>query len=153
MTVEEATIAIERYCMYQPRSQAQVLRKLQQMKLIPDVVDHLFIKCIEEGWLQETFFAEQYVRGKFNQKKWGRIKIKHGLKQQGVMEPILSQALATIDPDDYWETLCKNAQKKWQALGPQPEWTKSQKTYNYLIQKGFESDLIAEALRNIQEKN
>lgn len=151
MTVEEATTAIERYCMYQPRSQAQVLRKLQQMKLIPDVVDHLFIKCIEEGWLQESFFATQYVQGKFNQKRWGRIKIKHGLKQAGVMEPILSQALAIIDPEAYWETLLKNAQKKWALLGSQNNRIKQQKTYNYLIQKGFESDLIVEALKTLQE--
>lgn len=149
MTVEEATHAIERFCMYQPRSQAQVLRKLQQMKLIPDVVEHLLIKCITEEWLREAFFAEQFVRGKFNQKQWGRIKIKHGLKQQGVMEPILSAVLKNIDPDAYWETLQRLAQKKVQLLHGKPQKEQRQKTYQFLAQKGFEADLIWEVLQEI----
>jgi len=80
-TVEEAKRHLERYCAYQDRSHFEVLKKLREMQMIPMVIDAIVLHLIEHNFLNEARFAKSFVRGKFNIKKYGRIKITQGLKQ------------------------------------------------------------------------
>ncbi|MCH8554942.1 MAG: recombination regulator RecX [Schleiferiaceae bacterium] len=144
VTLDEARAILENYCNYQPRSQEQVVRKLHQMGLIPEAVDELLIEAIQKKWVNESFFASQYVQGKFRQKKWGRLKIKEGLKKQGVVEPILSEVLNGIDTDAYWQTAKELAEKKWPTLKARSPFEQKQKLLRYLASKGFEHAIIYE---------
>jgi len=74
----------EHYCAYQERSQQEVRDKLYEWELKPAEVEDIISRLIENNYLNEERFAKAYVQGKFNQKGWGRIKIKQGLKLKRV---------------------------------------------------------------------
>jgi len=110
-------------------------------------VDELTSQLIEENYLNEERFAIQYAGGKFRMNHWGKIKIKYALKQKQVSEYCIKKALFQIDNDAYIKTLEKLAAEKQNTLkGEKNNFIKSRKVQDYLLQKGYESDLIKDAL-------
>ncbi|MEM6541035.1 MAG: hypothetical protein AAF634_07715 [Bacteroidota bacterium] len=70
-TLNEAIKRMERYCAYQERCHKEVRDKLQQMRMIPEAVDHILAHLIQNDFLNEQRFANSFVNGKFSIKKWG----------------------------------------------------------------------------------
>ena len=77
-----ALLKIQKWCAYQERCQQEVRDKLYEFGLWTDAVEELISKLISDNFINEERFAKTYTRGKFNIKKWGRIKIKQQLKQK-----------------------------------------------------------------------
>src|ERR1700759_5714121 len=92
----------EHYCAYQERSQQEVRDKLYEWGLYSQQVENIISRLIEGNYLNEERFAKEYARGKFNQKAWGRIKIKQGLKFKQVPDKLIKKALDTINLSDYY---------------------------------------------------
>lgn len=83
-TVEEAMRAIERYCAYQERCHQEVNTKLYNMRMIPEAIDNIIVHLLKHDFLNETRFAQTFVRGKFNIKKWGKQRLKLELKKRDI---------------------------------------------------------------------
>ena len=76
-------------------------------------------------------------------KQWGRVKIKYELKQKQVSEYNIKKALKEIDEDTYLQTLQKLYEDKWNSLkGEKNLFIKMTKTRDYLLQKGYEGELV-----------
>ena len=147
LTKEEGLQKLKHYCGYQERSHSEVKEKLYDIGILAR--DHGFIiaTLIEEGYLNEERFAITFAGGKFRVKKWGRVKIIYELKQKQVSVYNIKKALKQIDEDDYRHTLQKLYKEKWDTLKDEKDkLTRIVKTRNYLLQKGYEADLIREVM-------
>ncbi|MDB5288498.1 MAG: RecX family transcriptional regulator [Mucilaginibacter sp.] len=149
VTDEKVAMAkAQHYCAYQERSQQEVRNKLYEWGLWTAAIENIISKLIEENYLNEERFAKAYVRGKFNQKSWGKIKIKQGLQLKNVSSPLIKKALMTIDIDDYMATLTRIIEKKANALTEKNAHKRRYKLQQYALSRGFETDLAAEVLKN-----
>jgi regulatory protein len=138
------------YCNYQPRSHQEARNKLYELGCKTPEVEELIAELIEKGVLNEEQYARAIARGKFRMKQWGKVKIIQQLKFQKVSDYCIKKAMTEIDADEYYETLKKLAEKKWTELKlekMQP--IKKNKTFRYLAQKGYESSLIVEVLKEL----
>ncbi|WP_430406635.1 regulatory protein RecX [Fluviicola sp.] len=143
----EAKHKIESYCAYQDRSHFEVKNKLFSWGISSDQIDQLLAYLIENKFLDEGRFAESYVSGKLRIKHWGRIKIKQGLRLKQIPDNIIQLAFKTIDLDEYFSILQKEIRKKQKDLSTEKDpWKKKAKVLRYVQSKGFENDLIFEAL-------
>ncbi|PST82563.1 RecX family transcriptional regulator [Pedobacter yulinensis] len=138
----------EAYCAYQERSQQEVRDKLYSWGLHSREVEQAIATLIETNFLNEARFAAAYVSGKFRIKKWGRQKIRQGLKLKRVPDQMIARALKTIDGDAYLETIVALAEKKLPLLGTADPFKRKYKLLTYLQGRGFESDVILDALKN-----
>ena len=138
----------ESYCTYQERSQQEVRNKLYDWGLWKDDVEQVISELIEGNFLNEERFAMAYVSGKFNIKKWGKIKIKQGLKLKKVPDKMIVKALNTIDYDDYLKVILAAAEKKSASLTEKEPYKRKYKLMTYLFSRGFESNLISEVLKD-----
>lgn len=140
---------IEAFCAYQERSHKQVKEKLLSYGLKPEIADEILIELIQNNFLNEQRFAEIFTSGKFRIKKWGRQKIKKYLKAHQVSEYNVKKALETIEEKEYQKTFLDTADKKWSILISENKSNKKQKLQAYLYNKGFESELIYDYLRDL----
>jgi len=138
----------EHYCAYQERSQQEVRNKLYEWGLWSADVEELIAELIQTNFLNEERFAMAYVSGKFNIKKWGKIKIKQGLKLKRVPDKMILNALKSINYDNYLNTIKLTAEKKLNVIIEKDPYKKRYKLISYLLSKGFENDLITEVLRD-----
>ncbi len=142
--------SIYRFCNYQERSQQEVRDKLYELGSYPAEVEELIADLIEAGLLNEERFARAFVRGKFRMKGWGRVKILQHLKPHRISEYLIKIALKEIDPSEYFGTALRLGRRKWESLhSERSNALKKQKTYRFLLQRGFETGIINEILKEI----
>ncbi|SFG89247.1 regulatory protein RecX [Pedobacter insulae] len=142
-----ALLKAESWCAYQERSQQEVRNKLYEWNLFPNEVEEVISELITTNFLNEERFAYAYTSGKFKIKKWGKIKIKQGLKLKKVPDKLIQKALNGIEMDDYLAVLLATAEKKSIALTEKDMLKKKFKLVTYLQGKGFENDLIFDVLK------
>ncbi|RYG52961.1 MAG: RecX family transcriptional regulator [Chitinophagaceae bacterium] len=150
--VEAARKKIQHYCAYQERCHSEVKDRLYEMGLRTSEINDLISELIGENFLNEERFAIAFAGGKFRMKQWGRVKIKYELKKRNVSEYCIRKALQAIDNVDYSAILELLARKKSATLKGN-HFQKRAALTRYLLQKGFESDLVGAAVKAVLEKN
>lgn len=145
---EKALEKIRYFCSYQERCHREVKEKLYGYGLYKADAELLLSQMIEEGYLNEERFAVAFAGGKFRTKKWGRRKIRNELMQKGLSAFCIQAGLASIEEEDYFETMKKLAGEKLRQLSAEKnEFIKDQKVRAYLVQKGYEPELLSEVLK------
>ena len=95
-TFDEIKEKLANFCVYQDRCHWDVEKKMREYDLIPEAKDEIFIYLIQNNFLNEERFVKSFVRGRFNQKKWGRNKIKMALKQRQIPEQLIRIGLMKL---------------------------------------------------------
>jgi regulatory protein len=139
---KDALEKLRKYCAYQERSHADVAQKMWDLKIPMEWRDDLVLSLMKENFLNEERFARTYARGKFNIKKWGRIKIVNGLKQHDVSKKCIQLALTEIDEEAYLKVLQETVELKHSKLKEKNPWKRRSAIYRFVTQRGFESNLI-----------
>lgn len=141
LTPEQALQKLRQYCGYQERCHSEIRDKLYDLKVAKALHDEIISTLIQEDYLNEERFAMAFAGGKFRIKQWGKVKIRHELKQRQISEYCIRKALGQIEPDDYKNTIQKLAKKKFQSLKNESPFPRRMKTLDYIAGKGFEPEL------------
>jgi regulatory protein len=146
---EQALQKLRQYCGYQERSHYEVQQKLWDLGVRRAEHDEILSALIEEDYLNEERFAIQFAGGKFRIKDWGRKKIYYALKEKKVSEYNIKRAMKEIDQDSYLKTLRGLAEKKYALLKGEQYLVRKKKTIDYLLQKGYEHELVNNIINQI----
>jgi len=136
-----------RYCVYQERCVLDVENRLLAWGLSKSDWDKLIDALIDQDFLNENRYIEDYVRGKFLIKKWGRNKIKAGLLQKKIRGTEVEKNLRGIDEEDYKKTINYLIEKKKALLNQKDDLELRDKLYRYLLSKGYESEIVVSELK------
>jgi regulatory protein len=139
------------YCAYQERCQQEMRDKLYEWGLHSEDVENIITELVLQNFINEERFAQIYTGGKFRIKKWGRIKIKQGLKQKKISDYCIKKAFKELEGDIYTETLKEVIEKKSKLLKEKHPLKRNYKLAQHAISKGFESDLVREVIKEFTE--
>lgn len=142
----QALAKAQDWCAYQERCQQEVRDKLYSYGLHQDDVENIISQLISDNYVNEERFAKAYVGGKFRIKKWGRHKIKAGLRARKISEYCMKKALEEIDDKEYLKTLRKLLEAKSKLIKEKNGIQKKYKLLSYAASKGYEQSLIMEIL-------
>ena len=142
LTQLQAKLKIESYCAYQERAQQEVRDKLYEWGMHEEEVENIIADLIADNFLNEERFAKAFVRGKFNLKGWGMVKIKQHLKAKRISDPLIKIAMREIDLDEYESKLEELIHKKCSSAPNKLSLPEKAKLVRYLQSKGYESNLI-----------
>jgi len=149
-TINEIEQKLKRYCSYQDRCHNEVEKKLKEFDLIEEAKNKILFNLINENYLNESRFSENFVRGKFKIKNWGKIKIVQELKSRNISDINIKRGLMEIDEVEYKNKLENIFNKKLSSLGNQSVINKKKKIFSYLSYRGWETNLIYEKINQIQ---
>lgn len=140
------------FCAYQDRSEWEVRERLAKFELAEKEVDVIVEYLRAEKFLDEQRFVKAYVLGKFRNNGWGRLKIKQGLLQKGIVPSLASEAICAIGEEAYLDFLQQMLiQKKKSITGGVEKLQMKQKLYRFALGRGFEHHLVMELLGKILE--
>lgn len=134
-------------CAKQERCQSEIYKKLKEWGIDEENSEEIITQLIIENFIDEKRFAQLYSRSKFNQLKWGRIKISYELKQKGISEKCIQYGLQEIDNKVYIKTLQKEIEKKTKELKENNTFILKNKIIKYFYSKGYEPELTIELLK------
>ena len=142
LTKEQALQKLKHYCAYQERCHSEVKEKLYSLGVWKKDHDGIIATLIQENYLNEERFAIAFAGGKWRIKQWGRVKIRYELKQRQVSDYCIKKALKQIGEEEYLEVLNRLAGEKYASLKHEQHFVRKKKTLVYLVQKGFEPELV-----------
>jgi len=148
-SIDDAIKKLEYYCGYQERCHAEVVQKLQQMHMIPQAIDAIVVHLIENNFLNEERFARSFARGKHRIKKWGKLRIVNELKFRGISKYNIDSALKEFTSEEYFETFDTLADATWNSIKESNLLKKKKKFCDFLMRKGYESNLIFEKCNDL----
>jgi len=140
---------IEFYCAYQERCHMEVNKKLNKLGVYGDEIDKYLCHLIDNNFLNETRFSENYVRGKFNNNDWGKIKIIQELKSRKISTWNINNALSEICDEDYLKKIRGLSIKIIKENSGIPKEKIKEKILNKLQYKGWEKELIFKEINTL----
>ena len=149
-SISDVKKKLEHYCVYQERCHDDVLQKLRGMALNSDEIDEVIVHLIENNFLNEERFACCFARGKFRIKKWGKIRIVNELKSRTISQYNINTALKEIDDEEYTTTFHSLSETTWVNIAEKNKLKKRKKFCDYLLRKGFESQLVYEKVKELE---
>jgi regulatory protein len=150
LSYDEALAKLQHFCVYQERCHKEVKQKIFDLGIYGDDVDQIIASLIEDNYVNEMRFAEMYVGGKFRIKKWGKYKIRTELKFRYISEYCIKRAIKSeISDEDYYNTLVQILEKKEPLINESNKFKRKAKLAKYTIDKGFESALVWETIKEL----
>lgn len=148
----EAKAKLEALCAYQERCSSELEKKLYDWGIDRENQSRLLSHLISNNFLSEERFAEAFVSGKINIKRWGKIKIRQHLKSKKISDYSIKKAMSTIDDEVYFKNLRTLAEKKVLSLVKEKaSYSKKAKIYRFLSSKGYETEFIREVVDPLME--
>ena len=123
-------------------SQAELRRKLKPHTEDIDELNLVLDELVARGWLSDQRFAEQLIHART--KKYGSQRILHELREKGVSEDIISDAMGSIHSSEF--AAAKAVwQKKFSEL-PRNAMERA-KQMRFLMGRGFTLNVIRSILQ------
>jgi len=134
----EAMQIAMKFCGYRERSKKEVEDKLKAKSFNQKIIKICIDRLIELDFLNNIRFSKSFSRGKNNNNRWGKNKIKFHLKNKGLTDDEINIGIESIDEESYLNILKKNIELYNKKL-KEPD---RNKLIGHLINKGYEIDLI-----------
>ncbi len=134
------------FCNYRERCSKEILNKLFSLGCSFQRSNKILNQLIKINLVNDLRFAKSFCRGKHSINKWGKVKIKLQLINKEIKEKEIKEALNSIDMNQYYNTIKNLLITKKSSLTNKEKIVQKQKIFNYLLQKGYENNLILECL-------
>lgn len=138
-----------KYCAYQERCVKDVRDKLKTFDIPEEDKTKILDYLLDNRFANDERYAKAFVRGKVNQSGWGINKIRFHLIQKGIDKDIIDEALGQTDEEAYRQRLIEILKTKAKTVKADSDFEKKRKLAAYAMQKGFESSLVWETLKDL----
>jgi regulatory protein len=149
-TVPEIKLRMEAYCAYRDRCTSEVEKKLREYTLT-DIQSAAIVEELRtRKFLDDVRFAHSFVSGKFRFNQWGRIRIRMELRLRKISDTLIKDAIQSMDLDAYAETITSLVERKYRETERESDvWKRKAKVIRFLSSRGFEQDLIMDAVESV----
>lgn len=151
LSLQQAIQKMESFCAYQERCHEDVKQKMRAMTVDYKIFDEVIAHLINHNFLNEERFACSYARGKHRIKNWGKVRITNELKLRNISQRLIATALNEIDDNDYFSAFDQLAERHWNSLNEKNNLKKRKRFCDFLLRKGFESQLIYQKLQEFEK--
>ena len=130
----------------------EMRRKLSQRAAETEFVEQVLQKLIDSRLLDDRQFAVEFARFRANRRRYGRIRIAQELRQRGVADDLIADALDLALPTEEDEAvLVRRRISKRLASGRTVDAKMFRSLYSALLRAGFRSAIIRDELFRLPE--
>ncbi|MGD0341149.1 MAG: regulatory protein RecX [Bacteroidales bacterium] len=127
--------------------------KMQSWGISEDNAGKIIGILVKENFLNESRYAEAFVKDKFNYNKWGKVKIAAHLKMKKIPDGVVRNALSCIDNESYRKILNDLIVSHRRNIKAKNQYDLKGKLLRFGLSKGFESELLYNIISSGTEKD
>ncbi|WP_088654305.1 regulatory protein RecX [Geofilum rhodophaeum] len=150
MELEKAYQKITALCARREYCCSDIRAKLLKWELEAGEVEQLMQQLIQQDFINEGRYAGVYVRDKARFNKWGPTKIIWNLRQKGLSEEVIKDALATLEEDVFGSQLEQGLRQKLRLLRQDDPYKRKQALLRFGASRGFAFEEIAAVLDRLK---
>ena len=151
LTGEGMLLRMAGLCAGAEQCSADIRAKILRQGFSAEEAEKMVAYLRQNKYLDDARYARAYATDKVRFSGWGRMKVRMGLRGKGLPDSDISQALDYIKEDDYLEALDKVMSVKARSLDLK-DVKDRQRLYRHMASRGFESQLIIKAIREMMKK-
>ena len=133
-----------------PRSEAEVRRRLKEKGIEPATIDEVVARLTRAGLVNDQAFASYWVENRVTFRPRSSRAIRQELKQKGVSEDVLREALTATNDDEAAYTV---AAKRAQRLAGLEKQDFRRKLGEFLARRGFNYDTIEPVVERVWQES
>lgn len=134
-------------CARSEQAPGDIRDKLVKWGLSQSDVNQVLQHLVEQGFINEERYARAFVKDRFAFNGWGKIKIAYQLRQKGIPDEIINEAMTAIDDSQYRDRLIGLLQDKWRVVKdrePRAAWAAMMR---FAASRGFEVPIASECVK------
>ena len=132
---------------------SQIMEKLSSWNVSVQDANDIMDYLVKEKYIDNSRFARAYCHDKFCYNHWGRIKIRQMLRHLRLTDEEIAEGMETIDEEDYIEALKDVLRAKDRTLKDKDKYLRKAKLVRHLLSKGFETELVIDAVDEYLSRN
>ncbi|MBW3623804.1 MAG: RecX family transcriptional regulator [Armatimonadetes bacterium] len=136
---------------YRSRSLSEIENRLRQKGFAPPLVKRVTEDLTAAGLLDDTAFAEGWVRNRQQSKPRGKSLLRWELRQKGVSRETAESALESLQPEDESEAAQRLARKYLEREKSDDPRVRQRRVIGMLQRRGYNWEVIREALGALEE--
>ena len=148
-SAEEALQSLMRLCARGERSTGDAMRLMRTWGVPEGERQAVVDRLVAQRFIDNSRYAELYVREKSRLSGWGARKIAMQLRTKGVEKEIIAEAHATIDSDEQSDRLAEKLRRKMRTTKAQSDYEMRGKLLRYALGLGYDYDDASTALDKI----
>ena len=148
-TPEEALSTLMRLCARAERSQGDARRLLRGWGIREAEAERIVGRLVRERFIDDTRYAEAFVRTKLRRGRWGAHKARPALRRKQDAPGTIGAALAQSSPAERAERLLAQLRRKARTLRYATPYELKTKLIRYGLSLGYEFEAVAEAAASL----
>lgn len=149
-TAEQALQSLMRECARSERSSGDALRLMKRWGVSDEDAQKVLARLLAERFIDDSRYAEAFVRDKLNLSGWGAYKIKSALRAKGVSKEIIDEVAAQmIEAADMCERLEEIMVRRLRTLKYSSPYDAKTKLIRFAASRGYDLDQAIECATKI----
>ena len=151
--LDQARESALRFLTYREHSTKELRRKLQKKGFNEEILEILLSRLKEIALLDDERFAKMWLESRIRKGTLGRHRIIQELRQKGISTSIIKTLLETeFDYETELKLAIKQLEKKLHTIREDDNQKRRSKLYNFLRRRGFDNELILQALQKVDSR-
>ena len=148
-TPEQALSSLMKMAARAERSSGDAMRLMQRWGVEPSARQEVLRKLKEMKFIDDTRYAEAFVRDKLRFSGWGAYKIRAALRAKGIAAETIEEALAQTDGGQMTERLATMLERKCKSIRYTTAYELKTKLIRYGSSLGYDFATVADAVSQI----
>ena len=145
-TTNDLFVRAARLCSGCEHCTSQIKEKLLSWGASEEDAEDIISRLIKEKYIDNSRFSRAYCHDKFCYSHWGRVKIRQMLRHLRLSDEEIAEGMTAIPEEEYRQTLSDALRAKDRSLRDETPYQRKGKLARHLLSRGFETDLIYDAL-------
>lgn len=148
-SASQALAALQRLAARSEKSSGDAMRLMQRWGVPEKERRGVLEKLIEQRFIDDSRYAEAYVREKSNLAGWGARKIAMQLRSKGISQEIIKKALSQIDGDSQQHKLEDKLRRKLKSIKAVGDYELRGKLLRYALSLGYDYDSATQVIDRV----
>ena len=135
---------------FMPRSRKELETALAKRHVEPDVAKSVLDRFEEIGMVDDAAYAELLIRSRCNTKRVSRSVLRQQLRQKGVDQEIIEDALMVVTDEDELRMATELVEKKLRAMSNLEPEVRKRRLFGLLARKGYGTQIALRVINDLE---